>query len=399
MALFSFRHSVKTFSVKCETANRAAKTGQTAAHLRYITRSAAAREVVRERLGHTTDIEVANSAERLAAQRKGRVCERFIIALPIEASDAQRLALARRFSEELTKGIAGYIFAIHDKSGNDKENPHFHLVAFDIHKSKGGRGRPSSVIGFARKNAVQNAAKSWAKIHNEMMGAWGFGEGSIISSLSFADQGIDRIAQIHEGPASRKMKQRGAKIVEKPEWNWIDGGRTRSEANDLIQEINQVKTETKNAKTHRLGGTDSGHPCQSDRSCSSFGKNGRRGFPYELTTGWSNQSALGDWQEPEDDRRPPWLHRSCSEKLSSGSERHTAPPRVTPPNPLKMGSLDRRNSRSRVRRIFLELILLRDTLQSRLATLKGRRQGLPSSRVANEPNKRTINRKRTSQER
>ncbi|WP_299637443.1 hypothetical protein [uncultured Ruegeria sp.] len=55
MALFSFRHSVKTFSPKRTAEARAAKHGQTAATLRFITRPTAARIVLRELLREKTD--------------------------------------------------------------------------------------------------------------------------------------------------------------------------------------------------------------------------------------------------------------------------------------------------------------------------------------------------------
>ena len=104
MALFSFRHSVKTFSDKRSAEARAAKHGQTAAHLKYITRPQAARIIIRTRLAHPTDALVAVAAEREAETRKGRVCERFILALPVEATAEQREALVKAFGEVLTKG-------------------------------------------------------------------------------------------------------------------------------------------------------------------------------------------------------------------------------------------------------------------------------------------------------
>jgi hypothetical protein len=75
MALFSFRHSVKTFSEKRSAEGRAAEVGQTVAHLRYITRPKAARKVLRERLTGPTDTATAQEAEDAAQKRKGRVCE------------------------------------------------------------------------------------------------------------------------------------------------------------------------------------------------------------------------------------------------------------------------------------------------------------------------------------
>ncbi len=124
MALFSFRHSTKTFSPKVEKESRKAILGQTPVHLRYITRAKAARTVLINRLGDGPLQQVALTAEADAQKRKGRVCERFIIALPKEASEQQKEALARAYCELLTKGTAGYVAAIHDQNGNDKKPTH-----------------------------------------------------------------------------------------------------------------------------------------------------------------------------------------------------------------------------------------------------------------------------------
>ncbi|KKM82406.1 hypothetical protein LCGC14_1319960 [marine sediment metagenome] len=82
MALFSLRHSVKTFSEKRTDVSREAKLGQTGAHLRYITRPQAARVVLQMRLLDGSRYRTAAKAEDEAQRRRGRVCERFMIALP-----------------------------------------------------------------------------------------------------------------------------------------------------------------------------------------------------------------------------------------------------------------------------------------------------------------------------
>lgn len=81
---------MKTFSPKCASNARAAIPGQTAAHLRYVTRPAAARVVIRQRLGEDNGT-TAREAEGAAKKRGGRVAERFIVALPVEATLEQRM--------------------------------------------------------------------------------------------------------------------------------------------------------------------------------------------------------------------------------------------------------------------------------------------------------------------
>lgn len=361
MALFSFRHSVKTFSDKRSAEARAAKHGQTAAHLKYITRPQAARAVIRARLTHPTDALIAATAESEAETRKGRVCERFILALPVEATPEQREALVKAFGEALTKGIAGYVAAIHDQRGNDTKNPHAHIAAFDVQVKGGGRGRPRSTIGMARKNAVEETAALWADIHNRMMAGWGYGAESQISHLSFEARGIDRLPEIHEGAASRLMFLQGESPTTKPEWHHIDNGHTRAEANVVIREINSLKQEAQHDQaepTHRLGNhnEDDRSECQrcsedDGEDSSALGRGaGSTALPWAAVVAAGKNDAGGS----DDDRSTPAVR----------------PPFLTAPNsaPVPPFVADQRriSAWGRVRRVYRELVMLRDTLRARL---------------------------------
>lgn len=377
MALFSFRHSVKTFSPKCENTNRLAARGQTAAHLRYITRGTAARVVIRQRLEGSTDAEQAELCETAAEKRKGRACERFIIALPVEASADQRVALAREFAETLTNGHAGYVLAIHDKSGNDRLNPHFHLVAFDRHLSSGGRGRPRSVLGMARKNAVEKRAAQWAALHNRMMLAWGHDASSQISHLSYATRGIDRIPEIHEGPAAKHMHLQGKPHATKSAWKHVDAGGSRRHANIVIREINTLKKEYQNARADRLGEGSSGNaPCR-DGGCKIVGEDHWRsgGGPFPPTRAAGNQCSTEG--RAGSDRYPPWEHGG---RTGQQRARPQQPPFIQQANHIATPVAHHRGAGRRgISRIFHELIMLRDTLRARLATRAGRHRALPDS--------------------
>ena len=384
MALFSFRHSVRTFSEKRTAEARAAKHGQTAAHLRYITRPQAARTVLRERLSEPTDARVAQAAEREAATRKGRVCERFIIALPVEATPEQREALVRSFCEALTKGVAGYVAAIHDKSGNDITNPHAHIAAFDVQVKTGGRGRPRSTIGMARKNAVEETAALWADLHNRLMDGWGYGPESHITHLSYAARGIDRIAQIHEGAANRAMVERGKEGATKPEWHHIDEGYSRAEANAIIREINEIR-ETENEQAdwqadehteYRLGNHDEERGRERESCCEDDGARGRGagrdpGYPEPPFASVEQLGEDGRGSQDEagtdDSPAPPFLHTAAASAL----------PTPLPPFITGWGLY----RRSGLRRVFRELVMLRDTLRARL--LRSRQAALSEASITN----------------
>ena len=383
MALFSFRHSVKTFSDKRTNEARVARVGQTAAHLRYIVRPQAARVVLRERLTCPTDVEAARAAEDAALKRKGRVCERFIIALPVEATPEQREALTRAFAEKLTGGKAGYIAAIHDKHGNDQKNPHFHLVAFDLMIKSGGRGRPKSTLGMARKNAVENAARIWADTHNALMRGWGYGEGSRISNVSLQDRGIDRIPTIHEGAAARAMHANGKQPERKEEWRHIDEGNSRADANRVIREINEAREQV-NEREYRLGRHDDEGGAQRDWGRTerrTRGGGGGKGFrntapPFAATV--CVEKDTGGTGEPP--KWPPFAHDAA---------RRQRPGRGGNPFPLsRLGIRRRAGRRYGVRRIYRELIWLRDTLRARLLPVEEQSRS-PSSATHDAPTIRT----------
>lgn len=368
MALFSFRHSVKTFSEKCRRKARTAHLGQTEAHLAYITRPKATRVVLQERLSGNTRPRSAKNAEEAAQKSKGRVCERIMLALPVEASPEQREALARAFAERLTQGIAGYVVGIHDKHGNDTRNPHAHFVFFDVKEKTGGRGRPKSILGFARKNAIENTASMWTELHNGMMHKWGFGSDSEISHLSYANRGIDHIPTIHEGAGARATPK--TKKTNKKEWRHIDQGHTRAETNLVIREINKLKENQTNGRDTRLGTNNGDHPAE------------RRG-------GVSKQREFtgSECRTPAEDERP----SHPAKRAESGHDdtgKNTIPiGRQVPagargrpgrqakfPPFARFGLARRLRGRRGIRRIYRELIMLRDTLKARLMPLEGQRR-------------------------
>lgn len=366
MALFSFRHSTRTFSPKRTSNERAAEHGQTAAHLAYITRSSAANVVLRARVAGT-DTEAARAAEHAAEKRGGRVAERFIVALPREASAEQRVALAQSYAEALTRGVAGYVLAIHDAAGNDASNPHCHLVAFDAHERGGGRGRPRSVLGMARKGAIEAAAALWAETHNRLMREWGNSAACDISHLSFAAQGIDRAPTIHEGAGARAMTRRGERPKAKPEWRAIDGGATRAEANALIGEINKLATGDDNGRGNGLGGGDDRdarernegrHDGGADtwRSCRDVG-----GVPPFLAGGGDAGAA-----------RPAGGGGGGVERGAARRPDPTGGPGAFPPFVAPDGRSGGGRGLAGLRRVFVELLMLRDTLRAQAAQVAER---------------------------
>jgi MobA/MobL family len=145
----------------------------------------------------------------------GRTARTFIIALPRELTDEQRLDLAKNFSNDLAKTNRGeklpYSFAIHQDQEN--HNPHLHLKISE--RVNDGLNRNASTW-FKRANAANPAkggarktedlkAKSWlygarerwALACNDALKTAGSSEA--IDHRSLKNQGKDRIPTVHLG--------------------------------------------------------------------------------------------------------------------------------------------------------------------------------------------------------
>lgn len=378
MALFSFRHSVKTFSTKSASNRRAAKIGQTSAHLRYITRPSAARTVIIARLKNDSQKDSAEAAEMEAFRSEGRVCERFTVALPIEATSEQREILATAYAEYITLGQCGYVAAIHDKTGNDMANPHFHLVCFDKKMKGTGRGRPRSIMGMSRKFAIESAAHGWASVHNSLMSEWGYGEATMIDHRSFSERGIDRVPTIHEGPGAKALEAVGSKPVGSKHWQKVDGGHTRAEANKLIGEINHMKEELYGLRLDRLGSSNAGNTFGDARDGPKNSKNffgddhtHRRAGKYPPAPSEIGRSHQATSREDRGTRKQPFKPQERIGKM--------APPPFASRGgkgraPSNSASLAPSMPWGRVRRIYRELVLTRDTLKTRLLRYEAQSQ-------------------------
>jgi len=132
MAIYSLNH--KTIGKATQDAPFTAS-----AHIRYISRSGACREIVGERM--PVDPKKAQNwfnSEEKADRKNARICDKVMIALPRELDAEQRLHLVKDFAGRVTQGKAPWLAAIHDK-GKDQKNPHCHLVLRDRDTQTGKR--------------------------------------------------------------------------------------------------------------------------------------------------------------------------------------------------------------------------------------------------------------------
>lgn len=233
-----------------------------AAHVRYITRKEAMTQCMAERMPEAGPKAIRwLKAQEKADRKNARVADKMIVALPKELTLVQQAELMRSFAEALTEGKASWFAAIHAK-GKDRDNPHCHLIVRDRDIFTGRR-----VVMFSagQKEVKQRAAKGqklpttlrnirelWEQHANAALSAAGRSER--IDRRSLAEQGVDRDAQVHEGPNIRAMHRRGyrpkstdrqvrnralrkketpaTRTVRYPD---IDRGRTRAEYNDSLR--------------------------------------------------------------------------------------------------------------------------------------------------------------------
>ncbi|MGH6922875.1 MAG: MobA/MobL family protein [Propylenella sp.] len=226
--------------------------GTAGAHIRYISRPEAHPVLLSEHMPfeHREARSFIDKAER-ALRKNARVIDKIRIALPVELDEHQRAALVEEFMAELTGGRVPWLAAIH-QYGADEHNPHVHIAAHDRDIETGKRvlrlsdsTRDRRKAGLPGPKAVEWIRERWEAVCNEALARAGMD--ARIDRRTLAAQGIDRQANIHEGPRAQHIegnvrrpesKQRVngcGRLIDYPS---IDRGRTRREFNAQIIDLN-----------------------------------------------------------------------------------------------------------------------------------------------------------------
>ena len=232
MAIYSLNHS--------SIGRTTHAAGTAGAHVGYITRSSACREVLAERMPSAEagqrggEARTWLDAQEAADRKNARVIDKVMLALPCELTAEQQSALVRSFAESVTEGRAPWLAAIHQ---DHPENPHAHLVIRDKDLETGKR-----VVGLSEKGSTDRLREAWESHANLALEMAGRDER--IDRRSLAAQGVDREAQVHVGPNALSIARQGKAILSQvrttrrgrevryPE---IDGGKTRLQYNAEIR--------------------------------------------------------------------------------------------------------------------------------------------------------------------
>ena len=174
-----------------------------------------------------------NSVEWNEAKANSQLARSIELALPAELNHEQNIALVRKLVQELfvDKGMCADI-AFHDK---DDGNPHVHILLTMRPLTPDGKWGDKSRLEYildANGNRIPTRQKGRWKTHkvyttdwddrgnaerwraaaadaiNEALRDAGFTQG-FVDPRSYADQGVQRIPMVHEGPDARAMEKRG----------------------------------------------------------------------------------------------------------------------------------------------------------------------------------------------
>lgn len=167
-----------------------------------------------------------NAAEEAEKRKDGRVAREWVIALPDELNNDQRIALAAKFAMKLaaTYGVAADL-AVHEPSRKgDDRNHHAHilLTTRQAKLTKNGieLGEKATIelSDKARKERgmkpaaddVKRMRKLWADMANAALAE--AGHEARIDHRSHAERGIDEMPTTHLGPTATAIKRKGKKL-------------------------------------------------------------------------------------------------------------------------------------------------------------------------------------------
>ncbi|MBY3311242.1 Ti-type conjugative transfer relaxase TraA [Rhizobium laguerreae] len=176
-----------------------------------------------------------NAVEAFEKQANARLARELIIALPEELTRAENIALAREFvRDNFTSEAMVADWVYHDKDSN----PHIHLMTTVRPLTEEGfgpknapvlgengeplrffpPGRPGGRIVYKSwggdKETLQAWKVAWAETANRHLAL--AGHEIRIDGRSYAEQGLDGIAQKHLGPEKAALSRRGAELYFAP---------------------------------------------------------------------------------------------------------------------------------------------------------------------------------------
>lgn len=163
-----------------------------------------------------------NKVEAFEQRADAQFAKEFIIALPVELSKAQNIALVRQFVHEQVLGrgqVADWVY--HDDPGN----PHVHLMTTLRPLTQSGFGAKKVAVIGADGQAVRTKTgkiqyrlwagekaefleqrQRWLDLQNQHLALGGFE--IRVDGRSYAERGIDLVPTTHIGPGAKAIERR-----------------------------------------------------------------------------------------------------------------------------------------------------------------------------------------------
>jgi hypothetical protein len=182
-----------------------------------------------------------NAVETAERRSDARLAKEVNIALPVELSKSDQIALAEAYGRWLMGQGLIVDVAVH---GLSTSNPHFHAMFTTRELKESGFGKKHRWLDD--KAFIVKCRQAWTEICNAWLGKGGRPER--VDERSLRAQGLTRKPTLHRGVIADKMLARGRVPVSKErairsywgnermvDYRAIDGGLSRTEYNARIQ--------------------------------------------------------------------------------------------------------------------------------------------------------------------
>ena len=221
--------------------------------------------ITREDAPQWTRQELWNEVEKAEKRKNSTVAREYELALPSELSTEQQIKLAKDFANHIvnTYGVAADVCIHVPSKDGDERNRHAHILTSTRRTTAEGFGEKSRELdgGQSGRIEIEKIRETWANLTNKALERAGLLER--IDHRTLADQGVDRPAQIHQGPTITAMERRGV-VTEIGQLNRDLQAKAEAEKNKNVQaeldpheavEVPPEKIPESPTKTPDKGGT------------------------------------------------------------------------------------------------------------------------------------------------
>jgi len=167
-----------------------------------------------------------NEVERVERRKDSQLAREIKLAIPVELNHTQQIELVRKFATEqfVSKGMVADV-SFHEL---DSHNPHAHIMLTMREIDRDGFNEKKN-RDWNKRELLEFQRSAWSSYANVALEKAGISE--TIDHRTLAEQGINRIPQIHLGSAVTAMMKRGVATYKGDRYKEIE------EANKEIESL------------------------------------------------------------------------------------------------------------------------------------------------------------------